>query len=80
VLSNRLRIGLLLAALAAPAAAFASEPPRRADPGEQRSPQAEARAQRDPAPELICRSIEIAGSDAAPMVCMTASDWRRVEQ
>jgi hypothetical protein len=31
-------------------------------------------------PELICRSIEIAGADAMPMVCMTAADWRRAQQ
>ena len=62
-----------LAALAAPAAA--SEPAPRQD---QRAAPAAPRAEREAPVELICRSVTIAGaSESAPMVCMTAADWRR---
>jgi hypothetical protein len=68
----------LLAAAAAPLAAAASGPvaqPRPADGRETRGPQ----PARD-APELICRSVEIAATGDTPMVCMTAAEWRRAEQ
>jgi hypothetical protein len=68
----------LLAAASLPFAAAASGPapqPRQADGRGAREPQP-AREQ----PELICRSVEVAATGETPMVCMTASDWRRVEQ
>lgn len=71
---------LTVAALAAPVPAFASDP---GTPGRS----AEARGQReDPKPvpqvqpELICRSVEVAGTNAVPMVCLSAAEWRRIEQ
>jgi hypothetical protein len=67
---------LLIAAAALPAAASEPAAPRRApEARETRDP----RAQRE-APELICRSVEIAATGETPMVCMTAADWRRAEQ
>ena len=80
MLSKSLRIAILIAAVAVPAGAFASDPAKPADPAAERAAQNDPRAQRQAPPELICRSVEIAGSDSAPMVCMTASDWRRAEQ
>lgn len=71
-----------LAALAVAGTAAASEPVPRQDPTrEQRAGQAAPRAERHAPVELICRSVSVAGdSDSAPMVCMTAADWRRAEQ
>jgi hypothetical protein len=79
VRSKITRIAILIAA-ATPAAAFASDPAKPADPARERVSQSDPRGQRQAPPELICRSVEVAGSDSAPMVCMTASDWRRAEQ
>lgn len=63
---------LVAACAAAPFAVSASEPSSQAKLNEAR----DVRASR-PAPELICRSVEIAGTGETPMVCMTAADWRR---
>ncbi len=72
----------VLAALAAPIAAAASGPAQRSDSSrEQRAAPPAPRADRQAPVELICRSVSIAGeAEAAPMVCMTAADWRRAEQ
>jgi len=67
----------LLAALAAPAAA--SEPAARLDPSREARDQSPRAGRQAPA-ELVCRSVEVAGGEPAPMVCMTADDWRRSEQ
>lgn len=72
LLKLRGTIVLAAALAAAPFAASASEPSSQTKLNEAR----EARASR-PAPELICRSVEIAGTGETPMVCMTAADWRR---
>jgi hypothetical protein len=74
VLVNLSRTLVLLAAVAAPAAVSASEPAsqQRADDRDQR-----LRGPRDGAPELICRSVEIAETREMPMVCMSAAEWRR---
>ena len=80
MLSKSSRIAILIAAVAAPTGAFAADPAKPAEPARERAGQNDPRAQRAAPPELICRSVEIAGSDSAPMVCMTASDWRRAEQ
>ena len=71
---------LVVAALAAPA--VASEPAPRSDSArEPRLAQPAPRAGRQAPVELVCRSVEIAGaSEASPMVCMSAADWRRAEQ
>lgn len=79
MLSRLSRAALLLAALAAPAAASASEPARPSDPA-QPSQRSDPRAERRAPPELICRSVEVAGSDVAPLVCLSAAEWRRAEQ
>ncbi len=79
MLARLFSTGLVLAALAAPAAA--SEPEPRSETQQQRSSQQDPRARRQAPPELICRSVEIAGSRSAmPMVCMSAADWQRAEQ
>jgi hypothetical protein len=55
--------------------------PRHDPSREQRAGQSAPRADRQAPIELICRSVSVAGdSDSAPMVCMTAADWRRAEQ
>ena len=72
--SNLLRVLLSISALAAPAAAAASDP----DAARQREARPDPRAQREAPPELICRTVAVAGPQAAmPLVCMTAADWRR---
>jgi hypothetical protein len=76
VLTRPLRTVVLAAAIAAaPCAASASEPPVQNGAGQAR----DGRAQRQ-SPELICRSVEIAGATGAPLVCMTAADWRRAAE
>ena len=78
---NLTRAALAAAILAAPAAAFASDPGPRDEPRQPRPAQAERSGQRPAQPELICRSVEIAGSAGTmPMVCMTAADWQREGQ
>lgn len=76
------RTMLLLTMLAAPVAAAASEPQSRSDQArDQQAGQNAARAGRQAPVELVCRNIEIAGgAETAPMVCMTAAEWRRSEQ
>ena len=76
-----LKLSATMIFLAAPVAAAASDPGARHDPSrDQRAAQAAQRADRQAPVELICRSVAIAGADTAPMVCMTAADWRRAEQ
>ncbi|HEX9933436.1 MAG TPA: hypothetical protein VGB08_11390 [Allosphingosinicella sp.] len=71
---NLLKSALVVAALAAPVAALASDPQAR----DQRNTRPDPRGEREARPELICRSIESAGSQASvALVCMTAADWRR---
>lgn len=75
------RTAFAAAILAAPAAAFAFDAGPRDEPRQPRAAQADARGQRPAQPELICRSVETAGSAGAmPMVCMTAADWQRESQ
>ena len=72
---------LAAAILAAPATAFASDPGPRDESRQTRAAQADRTGQRPAQPELICRSVETAGSSGAmPMVCMTAADWQREGQ
>jgi len=81
VLLNLLKTGLCLAVLAAPAAAAASEPSSDDRVREAGATQQAPRVHRQAPIELICRSVEIAGgAEAAPMVCMSAAEWRRAEQ
>lgn len=75
--------GFFLAALAWPSlAAGASEPASKEKPGEARAERQAPRAGREAPVELICRSVEIAaaGPDAAPILCMSAAEWRRADQ
>jgi len=69
----------LLTLVAAPIAATASEPSASVPARDPRAAQPAPRADRQAPVELICRSVESAGADAAPMVCMTAADWRRAD-
>ena len=81
VISNLFRSALILAAVSAPIAASASEPPAPSERARDRAHRSDSRAQRQAEPELICRSVEVAGSRGAmPMVCMSAADWERAEQ
>jgi hypothetical protein len=74
VRSKLIRTALAVAALVAPVAALASEPASQ----DQRASRPDDRAQREARPELICRSVETAGSqESVALVCMTAADWRR---
>lgn len=67
-----------LAVLAVPAAAPAFGPAAAPQPRSDRAGEEERPSTRRPAPELICRSVAIAGADESmPMVCMSAEDWRR---
>ena len=82
MLLNLARTGLLIAALTAPVAAAAFGPaPRHEQARELRPAQSAPRAERQAPVELICRSVEIAGSesDAVSMVCMSAAEWRRAD-
>ena len=76
---NPSRAGLLLALLAAPSAAAAAEPSSLERAREARTDRQAPGAQRQAPVELVCRSVEIAGgpAEAAPMLCMSAAEWRR---
>jgi hypothetical protein len=79
VLLKKTAIAILAAAAAAaPFSASASGPP--AEPRTPEPERQEPRTRRGAAPELICRSIEIAATREMPMVCMSAAEWRRAEQ
>ena len=80
MLNKPFQFVLAAAALAAPASAFASEPARSADPAASRAEAPAPRSPRGSQPELICRTVDVPGADAAAMVCMTAIDWRRAGQ
>ena len=77
-------LGWFLLAVAAPAAAMASNPPVGASETGGQAPQAAAAEQAQPAEtqeRLICRRNELTGQRTATRrVCRTAAQWRELDR